>query len=241
VGVGTTNSPTTFHRVEVVEITGHGEAVARPVLPSAEPEAAGRKVNLLPLIDPARDAITGGWKFAENGELVINRVAGGARLEIPYRPPAEYDYVIEYTRARGNDDVAQMLFHGKTGFAWAMGARGGSMSLFTRVNGKGIGNPTSVKTQHVFTPARRYRSVVSVRNEGVTAALDGRKLAEWRTDYKDLSPSPLWTTRTEGVLGLGTNNTATWFHRIEIIEITGRGQIVRRGATGGEKKPAARE
>jgi hypothetical protein len=56
----------------------------------------------------------------------------------------------------------------------------------------------------------------------VAAYLDGRLLAEHRTDGSDLTLEHAWSLGTSGHLGLGTTREVT-FHKLELVEVTGRG------------------
>jgi hypothetical protein len=76
---------------------------------AARSGSLSRRVNLLGLIDPGQDAILGSWKV-EIGQLVADNLELSSRLRIPYRPPAEYDFRIDFTWVKGNC-ILQILSH----------------------------------------------------------------------------------------------------------------------------------
>ena len=207
--------------------------------PPRQPSPARRVVDLLKLIEPSKDAVSGTWALNGRRELTC----GGephARLEIPYKPPAEYDFVIEFTRVKGDADTVQIMSsrHGSN-FAYLLGSARGTRALLSRVRAQR--NPTVVPTKGLLSNGRRYRSVVSVRDDRVVTALDGRELITYRTDSRDLFPSNAFPLRTRGLLGVGSFRTATVFHRIELVEVSGRGEVAERPAVAAgppETEPA---
>src|SRR5262249_31526637 len=96
--------PIEFHKADVREISGQGR-ITRPV-PSSAP------LDLPALVDPSKDAKTGQW--VRQGTAIVgsrtrpNDQSRHAVLELPYRPPEEYDFTIEFTR-RGGGGVSQYL------------------------------------------------------------------------------------------------------------------------------------
>src|SRR5205823_5812816 len=74
----------------------------------------------------------------------------------------------------------------------------------------------------------RHVSIVQVRRDGVRAYVDGRQISQWKTDYKDFEgPALVWRLRTP-LLGLGTGQSPTVFHRAEILEVAGKGKALRK-------------
>lgn len=197
-------------RLEQVQAAGGDEA-------TASPEANKLKVvELLPLIDVSRDALSGVWKRTADGLL---NVEGNGKIRIPYKPGQEYDFAIEFTRLDGKWDVVQMLYAPANNrrFTWCMNSFG-ARTGFGRVGGKNVGsNPASVQGKLAIESDRRYRSVVQVRKWGVAAYLDGKLLVQYRTDFADLTPQPAWEVGPEA-LGVGANSR-TLFHKIELTEV----------------------
>ena len=124
-----------------------------------------RVVNLLALIDPATAPGLGTWKKNEAGELVSSDEPK-AWIEAPFKVGGEYDFVIEFTRLQGNNDTAQIISFGGRKFAWVLGAKDGTRSVFSTIRGRSWGNKTDISTEGLIEPGKHHRCVVSCR-EGV--------------------------------------------------------------------------
>src|SRR5439155_19649692 len=61
------------------------------VAPEKPAPPVARTIDLLKLIDPGKDAISGAWERKGN-DLVGQEPAGPAVLEVPYHVPEEYDF-----------------------------------------------------------------------------------------------------------------------------------------------------
>jgi serine/threonine protein kinase len=178
-----------------------------------------KTIDLLPLIDPARDAVAGPW-LNTNGYLRCDQ-APWARLQIPHRPPAEYDYRVSFTRLNGGQEVALLLTaNGKT-FTWEMGGLDDAFCGFERVGGLdfiGLLNPTvSCDNRRWLINNHRHTCVIRVRKNGVAAYLDNQPITQWVTDFKDISPEKQWAI-APGVLGLGCQNSGVIFHEVSVTE-----------------------
>ena len=180
-------------------------------------------INLLPRIDPGKDTVAGTWTV-EKGVLMSSG-KGEERIEIPYEPPQEYDFRITFTKT-GTNCVIQILSEAGAPFIWAMDANG--LYTFRYLKGTGTGNnKTSVQKPPGIKDKHRYTSVVRVRKNGVDATLDGKVMTKWATDYSDAVPAGWWALRNNRLLGLGTGESRTEFHTIEVKEISGPGKFQR--------------
>jgi serine/threonine-protein kinase len=169
-------------------------------------------VDLMPMIDPAVATVAGSWRF-ENGDLVSDS-GKPATLQIPYSPPAEYDFRIEFT---AQSTVQQHLFKDPASFSWAMGDN--HDCGFEYVGGKHVWE-SPFKAGLRITPGKRHVSLVRVRNNRVQGYIDGQLLVDAVTDFKDFSKNPELAQPDNSRLGLGTYNAPARFHKVEVIEIT---------------------
>jgi hypothetical protein len=173
----------------------------------------GEWVDLLKLVDPARDAVAGTWTVRD-GELISDDT-GAARISFPYETPAEYDFEIDFAVSSPIGCTAQLVSHGETPFAWNMNAGRDPHCRIEDINGHaGVGNPTL--TTYYFEAGLRRISVVKVRKGSVTCLINGEVVAEHKTDYSDLSRNKGWTMPNQLLLGVGTWNGPTTFHRIGV-------------------------
>ncbi|MDB6172160.1 MAG: DJ/PfpI family protein [Chthoniobacteraceae bacterium] len=188
-----------------------------------QPDAATGFINLMPLIDPAKDTVAGKW-ILEKGTL-ISSGSGEERIEIPYQPPQEYDYRTTFTKT-GSNCVIQILSESGTPFIWVMGASGSFTFHYLKGTGTGA-NKTTVQKPPGIKDNHRYTSLVRVRKNGVEALLDGKVITKWATDYSDAASEPFWALRDKNLLGLATGASKTVFHTIEVKEVSGPGKFQR--------------
>lgn len=184
-------------------------------------------VNLLKLIDPGKDSIEGAWKL-DNGKLVSGN-GKFVRLEIPYQPPAEYDFRVVFSRIDGANNVSQILSCRNKGFVWIM-ELGQSRCALGNCRGLWIteaGNPSITKVTETQNDNGPHTSVLEVRKDRVRCIFNGKLIQDYKTDYADLSMNAGWKLRSEQLLGLGCWESPTEFHRIDVIEVSGKGRRTR--------------
>ena len=194
---------------------------------AGSPDEADSKriIDLMPLIDQGQDAMNGVWTATKDGITSDN--ADQARLRIPYQPPAEYDFQIEFTRVSGNRDIVQIASQADHHFAWRMAAWYDTISGFEMLHGRGVrDNGIAVKTPHLLMDRTRHTSVLQVRAGSVRAIVDGKLISEYKTDFSEVSlPGDL--DIKGGYLGLGSLLSPTTFHIVQIREVTGKGRALR--------------
>jgi hypothetical protein len=179
-------------------------------------------VNLLPLIDPKKDTVKGGWAI-EKGELRVESSKAHSVLEIPYRPPEEYDFRVEFTRLSGSFDVSLALTKGDHSFQWCA-ALDDRLYGFGQVGGRDVPEWSgSVIRPNLLQNGKRHTALVQVRRGGVKAFFDGKLLNDLSTDGSDLSMYPGTRLRDDCFLGLTTWTNAVVFHKIEVVEVSGPG------------------
>jgi hypothetical protein len=187
---------------------------AAPTTPAAVPAAYGyRTINLLALIDPEKHALGGNWR-KENGELISDH-SHRAKIYVPYKPPAEYDFKIEFTRLGVDNCVAQMFTHNKPA-ALILGGWKGSASGLQQLNGKSANSNSTTVLGIKWEVGKRHTSIVKVRKDGIEAWLDGERICVYATDGGDLHNRD-WPIN-EAALGVGSEVSPTVFHSIELIE-----------------------
>ncbi len=204
------------------------DAAVGPALtpPVSTPTAAQqqRVVDLLPLVDLRRDVIAGAWTGGPEG--IVSDNAESARLALPYEPPAEYDFSVEFTRLEGTDAVSQLLSHGTRRFEWIMGGWDEQVTGFQNLVEDGVprGANTNQTGRHDVRPTngRRHTSVVRVRRDGVEAFFDGKLVSRHKTDFADLQCSFFWGIGGKD-LGLGSARGSTRFHAVRVTKVSGEG------------------
>jgi dienelactone hydrolase len=194
--------------------------------PGTRPATAGRVINLLPLIHPESDALSGRWKIEPSG-LIADGIATdqtGARLRIPCEVPEEYDFHVVFTGVRSltRPSVAQLLTHQGHEFGWFVRFKTGSHNGFGWINGKPVdGSPGSVLISDGDDGmGRQHDSLVQVRRHYIAGYLDGKLIERHDTDYSDLSAGSLVSVGTHAI-GLRTMDYAATFSVVELVEVSG--------------------
>lgn len=208
-------------------------ATPPPVPPPAETTAAaGPVVDLLRLVDPSRDAVFGTWRRVDGGLLSDDAGAweagqGASRLALPYRPPAEYDFRIAFTKQSGQHCVSQIFVARNQAFTWIMGGWGNTVFAFENLRGLHGGEPantTRVERASCLTTGRRHEAVLQVRRSGTTALVDGVVIVSTPANHDGMTSPPVYHLQGRpGQLGLASWQSPTVFHVAELTEISGRG------------------
>jgi hypothetical protein len=191
-------------------------------------------IDLLPLVDPQKDAVGGTWVAGTNGLEATDIKCMSQKIQPPYRPAEEYDYRVSFTPIAGNADVAVGLTAKGRSFVFYMKRYASDhCSGFESINGRIIANgPTARRFPHLEL-GHRYTVLVAVRKQGLKAWLDRELVAQWATDYHDMSPFRVWKFRDDTLLGFGCSLSKVVFHEIAVREVTGRGTFTRDAAKAG--------
>lgn len=193
-------------------------------------------IDLLALVDVKRDAINGSWR-REGNEIVvksweITSPGGTPRLQLPYQPPEEYDFEIEFTPEEGINSVQQVLSAQSRAFTWMMHVKieGGYKAGFNIIDGVSLKSRKegTAMRESFLANGRRSVSTVQVRRTGVSALLDGVPVAGWRAGTKgfdalDISANEMLRDKLH--IGLAAVNRTVRFHRVEVREISGEGTV----------------
>jgi hypothetical protein len=183
-------------------------------------------IDLLELADSDKDAKHGTW--SRSGITLIT-IGDHDRLELPYAPPAEYAFRVDFTPGGNVDTVFMGIVKGGKVFRWMMGNNGNEVANFEWINGKGLdGNKTVRKFKLIA--GRRYTAVIEVFNNRLKAFVDGELLVEWPTDYHEFSVDANgapFRAVDPSKLAIGDWTTKTVFHRIEVMELSGSGTVLR--------------
>jgi len=171
--------------------------VATSIAGAGEP----RTVNLLELSNPIHQVAAGRWELI-SGALVVDDTRA-ARMNFPYKPPAEYDYIVTFVATKPDGNIAFLVSKGKIPFTWSLNTRG-QMARLEDINGHSIINNPCLR-KYVFEPWKQYTAEIRVRKSGVTCLINGQVVQEeYKTDYTDLSRNKKWTMQHKRLLGIGS-------------------------------------
>lgn len=185
-------------------------------------------IDVLSLVDPSQDAVRGRW-WREKTDIVGLNDKGGAVIEIPYQPPAEYDFTVELTRNSIANQSSLALSHAGRQFKWVLGfGDRADFFGFDVINGRGVQDiPEDRHPELALIVGRRYTTKVEIRRNRLTGYLDGAKVAEEKTDYSNLSTWLEVSLRRDDLVGLIVAFGTCTFHRAEVQEVSGRGTFLR--------------
>lgn len=192
-------------------------ALAQPPAPAG---VEGKNtIDLIPLIDLRQDVVKGKWVVVDNA-LHCNDQNFAPRVQIPYEPPVEYDFILVFSQPNVRNGVFAVLPNLRGGsFCWEVGGSQGTYGLSTRPVLRGrLTEPVAANTAHT--------NIVQIRNDSVRCLFDGKEVLRHPTNFRDLK-SDLWRKiPNTQLLGLGCDDP-TVFHYVRVVEISGPGKNVR--------------
>jgi hypothetical protein len=190
---------------------------------SATPDPWAQAVNVLPSISLETDVVSGKW--VREGGAVVSREGKPARLQVPYRPPEEYDVRIVFARQAANFCVNLILSREGEPFTLVMHRDGffGFEKLFGEDFHK---NKSTTRFDGPLQLNKPYTVTAEVRKTGVKVFCEGRPLSVLQS-YDGLSMNRDWKLPDGLALGFGTWDGGAAIQKLEILEVTGKGGFVR--------------
>jgi hypothetical protein len=184
--------------------------------PEAPPAVAGKKtIDLVPLFDQKKDVALGRWVVVKN-TLHCNDMSNVPRIQFPYEPPQEYDYIVTFSQPTLRNGVSLVMPNPKGGmFHFGFGFHGGWRY---DLHGSNFGT-----VPNMLSANKAYTVTVQVRRDGVKALLDGKELLAHKTDFRDLTCDGYRDMPNKKFLALACDDP-TVFHYVQVVEITGAGK-----------------
>ena len=198
--------------------------------PGPSVTGTGKWIDLLALVDPKQDAVTGEWA-RETGGLHLSRPKGVSFVAIPVLPQGGYELEVKFTRIKGPDSVSLLLPVGTHSVMLVLGGWGNTGAGLQAVNGKaGDANETRV-SPFALENGRIYALTVRVTPEAdqvaIAVALDGKPLVAWKGPPSALSIDPGWEIPVKPCLGLVTDRTEVIFASARLRMLSGQAQMLR--------------
>jgi hypothetical protein len=172
-------------------------------------------VDLLSLVDPARDALRGGWR-ADGAAIVMEPAS---RLQIPCVPPGEFDLVLHVER---QSDVGKLLV-GLGPFDvvidnWHAGEHRAGMHW---LDGRHV-TEYPARIGAVFRNDVLHRIVYSVRRDTVVVQVDGREIVRFEGDFKRAGLDRRTAPPRRGALFVANELSRFRISRIRLMPRLGR-------------------
>jgi hypothetical protein len=185
------DAPATIYSAQVVEVTGSG-AVSN----------GNRVVDLMPLLDTTRDKVLGDWQL--NAGTLSTAGADSARLQIPFTPPAEYEWTVvaERTEETGHGLVLGFVAGGNQSTLIMDGFGRTASGLETLDGAKGNANPTTYR-QRILPAHQSVTIVLKVLKDRVIATYDGKTFVDWTGDINRLGVNDRWKVPNANQLFIG--------------------------------------
>jgi predicted esterase len=180
-------------------------AAPAPAKPAAPAAAAGIAVDLLELVDPARDAVAGIWRV--EAKTLVSPQSDFARLQVTAAVPTEYDLEVVAQRSSGEkaDTLVIGLVGGGAQFMVGVDGNTGTKSGLDAIDGKRFVENETTREGAVFSADKPSTILCSVRKDRVTVSVDGKVVLDWKADFARLSQRPAWAPRDAKLLFLGSN------------------------------------
>ncbi len=218
--IGAHHTAFAIHQLHLLPVSGKGRDLRAKVEDAPLPRNA---VDLLALVEPAKDAIKGDW--VKDATSLTCSAGDHIRLAIPYVPPDEYDVHYEIERVEGSDGLLLGLARGN--FQWAAtldsqpgsGYKAGLESL--------DGGGPAVVTGPLFKSGTASRVELKVRKSGVSAIVDGRTVIDYKGASSRLSLPDGWKVGNPNVLFLAAWGSSYRFTKIVLVPVAGAGRLLR--------------
>lgn len=191
----------------------------RLVIDSRPPATAGATIDLMKLIDPDRDAVSGKWKF--DGSVLITPAEPGARLEIPFEPPEEYELRIVCEGDHETRDIGAGLVVGGRQVLAAVDGLSGTASGLSLVDGAwGNNNPSCHwRCGPMLEQGRPNTLVFVIRRTSVAVYRDGAELIHWSGHPASLSIISDWSVHDAQHLFLKSHDTSLRITKLELVPL----------------------
>jgi len=202
-------------------------AQSSDAMPLAGPPraASGPVVDLLDLIDPAKHFSVGTWQ--QEGDSLVGPKQFGARIEIPFQPPAAYRLhaVVEPLDQPNGLILGQR--NGNHRFLTLVNYGTGDkvLSALENVDGQNIGNDTTIDYP-LLQQGRLSQIVVTVEPKRVRVSVDGTMIIDWQGEAQQLSLSDYWKTPNSKALFLGAYDCRYRFHQLLLEPLEGQGRAI---------------
>ena len=204
----------------------------------------GGWVDLLPFVDPEKDAVEGIWK-RDGDRLVLENKGPHNRCMFPLATSGSYALELAFERTAGEQTFKVYLPTGSRHVMLVVAGYGGSLAGLEYINDRRVDerpNPTRFRTA-ALENGSVYRLRIGVRVDGdevaITTTLGGRQVVDWKGAVSALSISGGWSLPEAGVFGVGAWKSCYAVHRMRLKMLTGEARLLRPEGAGGGASGAA--
>ena len=188
-------------------------------------------IDLLPMIDVDKNAVSGKWVKAVG--FLESPKQFGARIEIPFEPPAEYELTVVATPLdEPNGLLLGQLMSGHR-FVTLVNhnvRQDKPASALENVDGKNVRDNSTAIMAELLKKDRPSQIIVTVRDGSVVVRCDGRTIVDWQGKPEQLSLGDYWKTPNANALFLGAYDCRYRFSRVSLVPLSGEGKSLRKVA-----------
>jgi hypothetical protein len=183
-------------------------------------------VDLLKRIDLGKDAVGGKWRF--DGETLLTPAVRFGRIQIPYRPPEEYDVTLVAERLEGANSIVLGLVEGERQFALVIDAYDhDSASGLDQIDHRPFPETETAFKGRILTNGKPSTIRVAVRRTWLQVKVDEKSIIEWKADYERVSLFPDWRVPLGKALFLGAWTAPYRIHSLTLSPLSGPGVPLR--------------
>ncbi|MCX5673397.1 MAG: hypothetical protein NTX87_00155 [Planctomycetota bacterium] len=217
--------------------------LAAPARPTPKPPlprektapAIQRWIDLLPLVDAARDCHEGSCEHKDGGLWVFSKANG--RLTVPVVANGSYEARFAWKRTWGPGQVTLTLPAGSGDVTLVLGGVAGVFSGLEKINGSGANkNETTIRPSK-FDNDRVYRVTAQVKLTGdraeIAVQLDDQPFMSWNGPQSALSAN--YAVAERGCFGLGLWGAGVLFSEARIKMLSGEVRPLRPPPGGATK------
>jgi hypothetical protein len=225
-----------------------GKSAGPTAAPAKEPKAPvkqGKWIDLLALVDPAKDAVRGDWQRQEAGLMAECQAGQGSLITVPVMPQGNYELQVSFTRTNPTRAylASILLPAGESNVVLSLGAGEGAPNneahFLEQIRGRGIeGNETLQRPVRFEDGVKHFVSVkveTADTEARIGVVLDGKLLFNWSGPQADLSVNPDWRLPDRTRIGLIAKSCTVVWHSVRLRMLTGEAKPLRPVA-----KPAAK-
>jgi serine/threonine protein kinase/WD40 repeat protein len=202
----------------------NGFEIAPPSVGTISP---GASVDLVALVDTARDIVAGPWSKTES-TLTCSQGSGMARIQVPVTVAGSYALSLKVVRQNGESGLSLILpVGGRQVVAKIGGEDGDNFSGLGLINGQSyrkVENKTRTSAL-TLVDGQEYQVDVRVRSAASSAnvelAVDGSKLFEWTGHVRSLGLYSGWQLPDPGSLGIGSFKSALSIREARLTLLSG--------------------
>ncbi|HET6882235.1 MAG TPA: hypothetical protein VFI31_18870 [Pirellulales bacterium] len=176
-------------------------------------------LDVLALIDPARDAFSGQWSL-DAGKLVLHP-SPLTLLELPCTVPDEYSLTLVSEKGEGYNELRIGLVFGSGQALVVIDAEDGHVSGLDRVDGKPFDQNETTRRGPTLLAFKEHTTVCTVRRNHITVTCDGEPVIDWRGKPEQLSLDPKWRPPDKVRLFLAGGPGEYRFSKIEARSLEG--------------------